>query len=210
MRKEHERQRWDAFFSSERSDIWNKEPSYVSSSVWDRQTDRGQILPARQIYRPRRVGSLWDDSFIHTGKQEHTHTKCTLFKLKTSLKNISPVRPSLATVQICEETFRCKTSKEINILSFLAVLGSVCGTGERVPAGIACLARLSLVADRVCVGSLCFHLPSGQPARPNKTLYSLFQEPFLCEDSTLLGSLEGALSIFQQPFSHSKLCWPDK
>ena len=103
------RRRWDPFSSFERSDIWNKEPSYVSSSVWDRQTDRGQILPARQINRPRRVGSLRDDSFIHThththtGKQEHTHTKYILFMLKTSLKTSHLRGESRATVQICRE-----------------------------------------------------------------------------------------------------------
>lgn len=46
-RKQGESQRWDPFSSSERSDIWNKEVSYVSTCVWDRQTDRGQTLPAK-------------------------------------------------------------------------------------------------------------------------------------------------------------------
>lgn len=92
-RKEHERQRWAPFSSFERSDIWNKEASYVSSSFWDRQTDRGQILPARQINRPRRVGSLRDDSFIHTQGNGSTH-RHKLYPLHTQkfLKNTSPVQ----------------------------------------------------------------------------------------------------------------------
>lgn len=36
---------------------------------------------------------------------------------------------------------------------------------------------LSQVTDRECVGSLCFHLPSGQPARQNTTFYSLVLDP---------------------------------
>lgn len=80
-------ERRDLFSSFQRSDIWNKETSYVSVSFWDRQTDRGQILPACQINRPRRVGSLRDDSFIHTGKEEHTFTKsANPFILQNSLK----------------------------------------------------------------------------------------------------------------------------
>lgn len=75
-RKAHERQRWDPFSSFERSDIWNKETSYVSTSVWDRQTERPNT--PSQINRPRRVGSLQDDSFIHTQENRntgaHTHT----------------------------------------------------------------------------------------------------------------------------------------
>lgn len=77
----------DPFSSFARSDIWNKEASYVSSSFWDRQSDTGQILPARQINRPRRVGSLQDDSFIHTQGNRNTHTKCTLFTVQTLLKH---------------------------------------------------------------------------------------------------------------------------
>ena len=94
--KGHERQGRDLFSSFEGSDIWNKEASYVSCSFWDRQTDRGQILPARQSNRPRRVGSLWDDSFIHThtrthtGNKEHTHThtriNCSHTKLSLRLQ----------------------------------------------------------------------------------------------------------------------------
>lgn len=63
------------------SDIWNKGPGCVSSFDGDRQTDRGQILPARQINRPRRVGSLQDDS------PALAHRKTgTAFMLETSSK----------------------------------------------------------------------------------------------------------------------------
>lgn len=76
----------DPFSSFERSDIWNKEASYVSSTFWDMEADRGQTLPARQINRPRRVGSLQDDSFIHTQGNRNTHTKYILFVVQTFLK----------------------------------------------------------------------------------------------------------------------------
>lgn len=75
-RKEHMCRQWDHFASFQTSDIFNKEPSYENSALWDRQTDRGQTLPARQASRPRRVGSLQDDSFINreTGTHTHAHT----------------------------------------------------------------------------------------------------------------------------------------
>lgn len=71
--------------------------------------------------------------------------------------------------------------------------------------GLPCLALLSLVTDLVCVDSLCFHLPPGQTARPNKTFfYSLFLEPYFVRQH-FIWLLGKALSIFQHPFRHSKL-----
>lgn len=168
---------------------------WAALSGTGRLTEAKYSRPAKSTAHVGWGHSGMTHSYTHRETGTHTHKVYTV-QTQNFLKNISPVRPSLATVQICEETFRCKTSKEINILSFLAALGSVCGTGERVPAGIACLARLSLVTDRVCVGSLCFHLPSGQPARPNKTLYSLFQEPFLCEIALYLVPWKGLCQYF--------------
>lgn len=82
-RKERMWQQRDPFSSFERSDIWNKELSYVNSPLWFRQTDRGQVLPARQVNRPHRVGSLRDDSLTHRETGTRTHTQSVhCFNLK--------------------------------------------------------------------------------------------------------------------------------
>lgn len=89
--KKKKRARVDAFPSFERSDIWNKEPSY--EQFWDRQTDGGQILPARQINRPRRVGSPGDDSYIHAlgnmSTNTHTHTEGKKYSVCKFLKTLA-------------------------------------------------------------------------------------------------------------------------
>lgn len=85
-RKQGESQRWDPFSSSEWSDIWNKEASYVSTCVWDRQTDKRPNTPS-QINRPRRVGSHQDDSLVRTQEDGsmHAHTQQTVTHLCAKL-----------------------------------------------------------------------------------------------------------------------------
>lgn len=55
--------------------------------------------------------------------------------------------------------------------------------------------RVFLSSLITCVGSLCFHSPPGQPARPNRTFTVRFESPPLW-DSALYGSPEGLRQYF--------------
>ena len=207
-RKEHKRQRREPFSSFERSDIWNKELSYVN-----RQTDRGQILPARQVNRPRRVGSLPDDSFMHRKIETHTHTHThtqadTVFNLKTLLQWGKYVPPF-------NTEWRCfmEMPKETEVLfahSHVSTSSCLCLRRRWKFSRWDCLSRrLSQVTDSECVGSLCFPSLFRHAAKPNKTFNSLPLEPSFVR-LHFIWFLERAASIFQHPFIHGKSRRPDK
>lgn len=73
-RKEHESRRWDPFSSSEKE--WHLEQrSQLCEHFCLRQADWQRPSTPSQINRPRRVGSLRDDSFMHTQENRNTHTQ---------------------------------------------------------------------------------------------------------------------------------------
>lgn len=148
----------------------------MSSSVWNRQTDRPNT--PSQINRPRRVGSVRDESFMHTQENRNTHTR-TSIKYSYSKLPLEPSALNRSGKSARNSKLETKGKNICSTQTFLPALAQFfffvffffCGTGESVASGIACL-----VADGVCVDSLCFHLPCGQTARPKKT-FSWFLEP---------------------------------
>lgn len=161
---------WEEWHLKQRAQLW---------AASDRQTDGGQILPARQINCPHRVGSPWDDSFIHVqgnmSAHTYTHTerergeKYTVFATFSKhyickAKLQKKMQPSKTV-----STRWMKMKEEINLsapLTRFSPSSCFCLRLRWKCSWWDCLSgRLSLVTDSPCVGGLCFHLPFGQPAR---------------------------------------------
>lgn len=155
-----------------RSDIWNKEAGYVSTSVWDRQTDRGWALPAKSTAHVGWGHSGMTHSCTHRKTETRTHTKCNVFARQTSLKASTVPGLRCPAAQACGETLnrnmeteeRAESLARFFLLGFFPRLRWKCCWWD-CPA---CHRR------RVCVGSLCYYLPCRQPARLNKASSFLF------------------------------------